>query len=153
MNIFFLDKDPVKAAQLQCDKHVVKMVLETAQMVSTAVRNQGHDVGYLLAYPKHPMTIWVNKTNDNFAWALEHGLALGEEYTHRYNKIHASHTMLLDIQKLGITGNSNYMTTPPQCMPDEYKKISYVDAYQNYYVNAKKHFARYTNRKPPKFMQ
>ena len=59
MNIFFLDKDPVKAAQLQCDKHVVKMVLETAQMVSTAVRNQGHDVGYLLAYPKHPMTIWA----------------------------------------------------------------------------------------------
>ena len=61
--------------------------------------------------------------------------------------------MLLEIQKLGITGNSNYITTPPQCMPDEYKKISYVDAYQNYYVHAKKHFAKYTNRNIPKFMQ
>ena len=66
MNIFFLDADPKYAAQMQCDKHVVKMVLETAQMVSTAVRNQGHDVGYLLAYPKHPMTIWVGDSGANF---------------------------------------------------------------------------------------
>ena len=153
MNIFFLDKDPVKAAQLQCDKHVVKMVLETAQMISTAVRSQGHDVGYKSAYPKHPMTIWVNKSNHNFAWALEHGLALGEEYTHRYNKIHASHKMLKMIQDLKIKGNANYMTTPPQCMPDEYKKISYVDAYRNYYVNDKKYFAKYTNRDVPEFMK
>jgi hypothetical protein len=105
MNIFFLDKDPVKAS------------------------------------------------NDNFAWALEHGLALGEEYTHRYKKIHASHKMLKTIQDLKIKGNANYMTTPPQCMPDEYKKINYVDAYRNYYVNDKKHFARYTNRDVPEFMQ
>ena len=153
MNIFFLDKDPVKAARMQCDKHVVKMVLETAQMISTAVRSQGHDVGYKSAYPKHPMTIWVNKSNHNFAWALEHGLALGEEYTHRYNKIHASHIMLKTIQDLKIKGNANYMTTPPQCMPDEYKKISYVDAYRNYYVNDKKYFAKYTNREVPEFMQ
>ena len=117
------------------------------------MRNQGHDVGYLLAYPKHPMTIWVNASNDNFAWALEHGLALGEEYTHRYNKIHASHTMLLEIQKLGISGNSNYITTPPQCMPDKYKGINYVQAYRNYYLGDKKRFAKYTNRKPPEFMQ
>ena len=153
MNIFFLDKDPVKAAQLQCDKHVVKMVLETAQMVSTAVRNQGHDVGYKSAYPKHPMTIWVNKTNDNFAWALEHGLALGEEYAHRYNKIHASHFVLLKIEDLNIKGNANYMTTPPQCMPDKYKSKDYIQAYRNYYLGDKKRFAKYTNRKPPKFMQ
>ena len=153
MNIFFLDKDPVKAAQLQCDKHVVKMVLETAQMVSTAVRNKGYDIGYLLAYPKHPMTIWVSKTNDNFQWALEHGLALGKEYTHRYDKIHSSHEMLQDIQKLGIQGNANDMTTPPQCMPDIYKKPNYIDAYINYYVHAKKHFAKYTNRETPEFMK
>jgi hypothetical protein len=153
MNIFFLDKDPVKAAQLQCDKHVVKMVLETAQMVSTAVRNQGYDVGYVSAYPKHPMTIWVNASNNNFAWALAHGLALGEEYTHRYNRVHASHTMLKTIQDLDIKGNANYMTTPPQCMPDIYKKNNYIDAYINYYVNAKKHFAKYTNRDVPEFMQ
>ena len=153
MNIFFLDKDPVKAAQLQCDKHVVKMVLETAQMVSTAVRNQGHDVGYQSAYPKHPMTLWVGQNADNFAWTMIHGFDLCKEYTHRYNKIHASHKILQDIQKLDIEGNSNFMTTPPQCMPDEYKKTNYIEAYRNYYVNAKKHFAKYTNRETPEFMQ
>jgi hypothetical protein len=52
MNIFFLDADPKQAAQMQCDKHVVKMVLETAQMLSTAARAQGHKVGYKSAYPK-----------------------------------------------------------------------------------------------------
>ena len=56
MNIFFLDKDPKIAAQMQCDKHVVKMILETAQMLSTAARAQGHDIGYKSAYHKHPMT-------------------------------------------------------------------------------------------------
>ena len=50
MNIFFLDKDPKIAAQLQCDKHVVKMILETAQMLSTAARAKGHDIGYPVSY-------------------------------------------------------------------------------------------------------
>ena len=88
MNIFFLDKDPVKAARMQCDKHVVKMVLETAQMLSTAARAQGHDVGYKSAYPKHPMTLWVNQSADNFRWAWLHGMSLAKEYTNRYDKIH-----------------------------------------------------------------
>ena len=70
-----------------------------------------------------------------------------------YDKIHASHEMLQDIQKLGIQGNANHMTTPPQCMPDIYKKPNYIDAYINYYVNAKKHFAKYTNRETPEFMK
>ena len=61
--------------------------------------------------------------------------------------------MLKTIQDLGIKGNSNYMTTPPQCMPDEYKKTNYISAYRNYYVNAKKHFAKYTNRDIPGFMK
>ena len=68
------------------------------------------------------MTIWVNKTNDNFQWALEHGLALGEEYTHRYDKIHSSHEMLQDIQKLGIQGNSNYKKKKPKKRPGRHSK-------------------------------
>ena len=78
MNIFFLHKHPVIAAQMQCDKHVVKMVLETAQMLSTAARAQGHDVGYKSAYPKHPMTLWVGQNADNFRWAWLHGMSLAK---------------------------------------------------------------------------
>ena len=74
MNIFFLHRDPSRAAKAQCDKHVVKMVLETTQMLSTAVRRRGYDIGYQSAYPKHPMTIWVGDTRDNFCWALQHAI-------------------------------------------------------------------------------
>ena len=90
MNIFFLDENPKHAAQMQCDKHVVKMTVETAQMLSTAARAQGHDVGYLSAYPKHPMTLWVGQSPHNFAWTIIHGLELCKEYTFRYNKTHAT---------------------------------------------------------------
>ena len=54
---------------------------------------------------------------------------------------------------LNIKGNANYMTTPPQCMPDKYKSKDYIQAYQNFYLGEKKHFARYTNRETPKFMK
>jgi hypothetical protein len=77
MNIFFLHKDPKIAACMQCDKHVVKMVLETAQMLSTAARAQGYDMGYKSAYPNHPMTLWVNESPHNYTWAAIHGLEFG----------------------------------------------------------------------------
>jgi hypothetical protein len=72
MNIFFLHRDPSRAAKAQCDKHVVKMVLETTQMLSTAARRNGFDRGYKSAHPNHPMTIWVGDNDSNFSWALEH---------------------------------------------------------------------------------
>ena len=151
MNIFFLDKDPVKAAQLQCDKHVVKMVLETAQMVSTAVRNQGHDVGYLLAYPKHPMTMWVGSTLENYLYACRIGIALTEEYTKRYGKIHvcAEHLKWLYTNHPPTftqrKSDTAYYSEEgiPECMPEEYKTKSIVQAYQMYYMMDKMGFARY----------
>jgi len=152
MNIFFLHKHPVIAAQMQCDKHVVKMVLETAQMLSTAARAQGHDVGYKSAYPKHPMTLWVNQSADNFRWAWLHGMSLAKEYTNRYDKIHKSQEILEQLEYYA-TGNESDITEPPQCMPDQYKTDDYVTAYRNYYVGDKKRFAKYKNCKPPKFMQ
>ena len=152
MNIFFLHKHPVIAAQMQCDKHVVKMVLETAQMLSTAARAQGHDVGYKSAYPKHPMTLWVNQSANNFRWAWLHGMSLAKEYTNRYDKIHKSQEILEQLENYA-TGDEAHITEPPQCMPDQYKTNDYVTAYRNYYVGDKKRFAKYTNRKPPEFMQ
>ena len=152
MNIFFLHKHPVIAAQMQCDKHVVKMVLETAQMLSTAARAQGHDVGYKSAYPKHPMTLWVGQSTDNFRRAWLHGMSLAKEYTNRYDKIHKSQEILEQLEYYA-TGNESDITEPPQCMPDQYKTDDYVTAYRNYYVGDKKRFAKYKNCKPPKFMQ
>jgi hypothetical protein len=131
MNIFFLDKNPIKAARKQCDKHVVKMVLETAQMLSTVARKHKKDLGYKSAYPNHPMTLWVGDNLHNYVWTVEHGKALAKEYTLRFGKIHKSE---LVINKLDVfSGDSTQMTTPPLCMPDEFKQDDFVKAYKGYY--------------------
>jgi hypothetical protein len=82
MNIFYLDKNPVIAAQMMCDKHVVKMILESAQMLSTAVRVQSGDetaneLGlYKMAHKNHPSTIWARTSYFNFIWLYKHMIAL-----------------------------------------------------------------------------
>ena len=92
MNIFHLDKDPNNCAKYHCDKHVVKMILETAQMLSTAYqRHFGiNDRLYKVAYPKHPMTIWVGDSKENFVWTMNLMKCLLYQYTLRYNKEHLS---------------------------------------------------------------
>ena len=92
MNIFHLDKNPIKCAEYHCDKHVVKMILETAQMLSTAYQKYAgeNDSLYKSAYHSHPMTLWVGETYKNFGWTLLLGESLGFQYTHRYNKRHKS---------------------------------------------------------------
>jgi len=133
MNIFFLNKDPAKAARAQCDKHVVKMVLETTQMLCTAAVRNGRRAVYKPAYPNHPMTRWVGDTKDNYMWAYEHAIALSKEYTARYDKFHACHKIIQEIGQ--VAGDYNKIITPPLCMPDEFKCDDYVRAYRNYYIH------------------
>jgi hypothetical protein len=133
MNIFFLHKDPSRAARMQCDKHVVKMVLETTQMLSTAARRNGFDIGYKAAYPSHPMTRWVGDNNYNFSWALEHAQELSKEYFARYGKFHACQKVINEF--LSLKGSYINFSEPPQCMPDEFKCDDYVRAYRNYYIH------------------
>lgn len=160
MNIFFLHECPERSAQDLCDKHVVKMVLETAQMCSTALRRNGMtplDSTYKTAFKNHPMTLWVGECRENFMWALDHGIAIGKEYTRRYGRDHASTQVLRDI-KDAYFRNSDYnklkwrITTPPQCMPDEFKCDNYVDAYRAYYRTEKAAFLDYTNREQPDWL-
>ena len=131
MNIFFLHKDPSPADRAHSDKHVVKMVLETTQMLSTAARRNGFDIGYKAAYPNHPMTRWVGDNNHNFSWALEHAQELSKEYTARYGKFHASQKVIDKF--LSLKGSHINFSEPPQCMPDEYKCNNFIDAYNKYY--------------------
>jgi hypothetical protein len=133
MNIFFLHKDPSRAAKAQCDKHVVKMVLETTQMLSTAARRNGFDIGYKAAYPSHPMTKWVGDNNYNFSWALEHAQELSKEYFARYGKFHACQKVIDKF--LPLKGSYINFSEPPQCMPDEFKCANYVRAYRDYYIH------------------
>ena len=96
MNIFYLDRHPIKAAQMMCDKHVVKMILESAQILSTAHRVlDGDDYAdryglYKIAHKNHPSTIWARSGGLNYLWLYDHMRGLMQEYTYRYGKIHAT---------------------------------------------------------------
>lgn len=155
MNIFHLDKNPMICARYHCDKHVVKMILETAQMLSTAYqRHFGiNNELYKPAYPKHPMTLWVGDSKENFLWALDLLNHLLNQYTLRYKKIHSTNRIYDILISLDINNFvSKGFTNPPLCMPDIYKCNDYVLSYKNYYINEKKRFAKYTFVESPNFM-
>ena len=141
MNIFYLDRDPVKAAQVQYNKHVVKMILESAQMLCTAHHHydNGNNVPYKKAHYNHPSTIWCRQNKNQYRWLYNHMIALGEEYTYRYNKNHltiAKCKKPLDCYPPGIP--EGIFEEPPQCMPEQYKVAGCsVTAYWNYYEQEK----------------
>jgi len=141
MNIFYLDKDPYKAASYFYDKHKVKMILESAQMLCTAHHVYGNpdDVPYRQAHLNHPSTIWARESRPNYYWLYEHMIALGQEYTKRYGKIHKTIDkcrFALSFCPDGI--ESVVFTQPPQCMPDAYKVPGCsITAYWNYYEQDK----------------
>ena len=139
MNIFYLDKCPVKAAQLQYNKHVVKMILESAQMLCTAHHHYGNgdNVPYKKAHYNHPSTIWVRQNSIHYDWLYDHMIALGDEYTKRYGKTHLSIIKCKDLVYLPPGIPTVMFNQPPQCMPDEYKDECSVKAYWNYYIGEK----------------
>ena len=150
MNIFYLHKDPEKAAEYQYNKHVVKMILESAQMLCTAHHVYGNpdDAPYKQAHLNHPSTIWARESRPNYFWLYEHMIALGQEYTKRYGKIHTTIDkcrFALSFCPDGIT--SEQFTEPPQCMPDKYKDDCSMQAYWNYYINGKKDIANLKTEK------
>ena len=144
MNIFYLDRDPYKAASYVYDKHKVKMILESAQMLCTAHRYYGNeDVPYKTAHLNHPSSIWCRQSIPNYMWLYNHMIALGKEYTKRYGKNHLTITKCKEPLSVSPEGIDTYVsfTEPPQCMPDEYKRDCAIHAYWLYYVYDKKHIA------------
>tara|TARA_B100000900_G_C20454818_1_gene664718 strand:- start:647 stop:1015 length:369 start_codon:yes stop_codon:yes gene_type:complete len=103
-----------------------------------------HEELYKPAYPKHPMTIWTGDSKANFDWAFDHAVAISRQYTKRFNNSHKSHIILqvLEDEYVGIPDIG--FTTPPQCMPDEYKCDNYIEAYRKYYWNEKRYFAKWS---------
>ena len=141
MNIFYLSHDPVKAAQVQYNKHVVKMILETAQLLCTAHHELGSiiNIPYKATHKNHPSAIWVRSSAEAYMWAYEHMLALGAEYTKRYGKEHLTIAKCRDLLYILPLNIPNVpFEQPPQCMPDQYKVDGdSVSAYWNYYENEK----------------
>ena len=157
MNIFYLDRDPVVAAQMMCDKHVVKMILESAQMLCTAHRVLDGDsyadlIGmYKMAHKNHPSTIWVRTCDENYEWLWNHMDALMKEYTYRYGKHHATERLIHTLWQYPYNIPVGDFTSPPQCMPDYCKGDDTVSAYQTYYIEEKSYFATWKNRETPEW--
>lgn len=147
MNIFKLDESPVVSAKYACDKHVVKMILESAQMLC-AVHPEG-TAPYKRSFYNHPCTKWVRESAKNYEWLLMHAYALCDEYTRRYGKVHKTQAVIdwcddnrLELPDIGLTKQ-------PTCMPDYCKTESVVDSYRKYYINEKAKFAKWKDGNIP----
>lgn len=159
MNIFFLDENPKLSAQYHVDKHVVKMILETAQLLCGVHHMSDHvmtkyptstlQVPYKLSHKNHPCAIWARESLSNYLYLCELGLELGKEYTYRYGKRHKS----IDVIEWCIVNKPNIpdigFTKPATAMPDEYKVDSVVESYRNYYMGAKSELAQWKKREKP----
>ena len=147
MNIFYLHDCPMVSAKAMTNKHVVKMILETAQLLSTAHHvlddtiSPFRDILYKKTHQNHPSAIWVRESHENYEWTYEHFVALCDEYTKRYGKIHATEKKLKDKLyhlplniplkkrtpiKLAITNKDYHLSNP-------------IDSYRTYYTHEKLH--------------
>jgi len=152
MNIFLLDWDVKKCAEYHCDKHVVKMILETAQLLCGVhhITDQVADqVPYKLSHKNHPCSIWARESLTNYLYLTELGLALSEEYTYRYGKKHKS----LAAIEWCVTNKAQIcdkgLTTPALAMPEEYKVNDVIQSYRNYYKGAKQQILKWKKREVP----
>lgn len=162
MNIFILDPNPETAAKYHCDKHVVKMILESAQILCTNAHYVGYDgsIPYKATHQNHPATVWARESRDNFQWLTRLMVALHHEWTVRYNhkdRIHKSFQKIfteLNIPKV-IERLPNIGLTPfKPVMPDEYiVPGDPVESYRNYYKKGKADILKYTNTKKPEWIQ
>lgn len=177
MNIFWLDNSPYMCVVYLCDKHVVKMTLETAQMLSTYIYKKDgkqNPLVYKPTHQNHPCTTWLCSSPVHYSYMVEYFKRLCTEYRHRFGRIHACEALTTEFDKY-TTCTAPYYTMfacpPPMCMPDKYKapddKMLYnhsdkdtfrfvgsdvnkiVDAYRDYYIGEKLGFAKWTKRDKP----
>ena len=151
MNVFVLSLDPREAARMMCNKHVVKMVIETAQVLCTVASQRGIIAPYRPTHVHHPCVRWAAASHDNLVWLQEHFLGLCDEYTFRYDRIHATQVrMSAAWDRLVVDGDSTRATGFAQAMPDEWRiPGDPVTAYRCYYIAEKSRFARWRPRAQP----
>jgi len=158
LNIFVLDTDVEKAAKWHVDRHVVKMPLETAQMLCTSRHELGEapeHIPYKKAYVNHPCTIWARESYANYQWLCDMGIELCKEYTYRYGKVHKCQAVIENC--IENTPDSNVftyleLTEYAQAMDEEYKLSDPVLAYRKYYKLGKSHLHDWKYREAPEWI-
>ena len=167
MNIFYLSKKASRCARWHCDKHVVKMILETAQLLytahwctgdpdfSSAPKRLTGEPGYQsIRNANHPSAIWTRASLLHYLWLANLGLALCQEYRHRFkNRMHACEEHIFWLYAHPPALENNGWAQPPQAMPDEYRRGDSVAAYREYYRKAKARMLTYTARSMPHWVR
>ena len=156
MNIFVLDYNPQIAAEMHCDKHVVKMILESAQMLCTIANHLCYDSPYKSTHLNHPCTIWARESRQNYMWLMQLFEFLHDEWQYRFNHTD-NHLSYYKLQNVDFDAILNALPdaglTPfAQAMPDEYRDVDAVIAYRTYYINDKADLLNYTKRKEPQWL-
>lgn len=176
MNIFYLHEDPRQCAEWMVDKHVVKMILETAQLLSTAHRlldgvesidtssgrkkrvytlnDERNTIFYSATHINHPSAVWARQSVENYIWLVDHLFALSDEYTYRYGKRHATMTKMgYDIQSPPHNLKEWDMTPMPSCMDEQYKiGEDPIANYRNYYKYGKASMHNWKKREAPEWI-
>lgn len=179
MNIFYLHNDPKICAEMHNNSHCVKMILETAQLLSTAHRlldgqetsvitNKGkkakrwilsddrNEILYSATHMNHPSAVWCRQNTANYVWLSSLLIELCVEYTHRYGKVHKCQQSGL-VEALQTPPKNipiGIFTEPTPAMPDIYKVVNdSITSYRNYYNGAKTHLAKWKNRSIPEWYE
>jgi hypothetical protein len=173
MNIFYLDNDPKVCAEMHNDKHCIKMILEYAQLLSTAHRvldgtqsvglsetgrkqtryvlpDSRESVLYSATHINHPSAIWCRQSYANYVWLSKLLTELCKEYTYRYGKVHKVEASGLEEElmypPMNIPAHSPF-TEPTPAMPDEVKVANdSIASYHNYYISNKQHLASWQGK-------
>jgi hypothetical protein len=164
MNLFILDQDPKISAMFHTDRHVVKMPTETAQMISFIYHDKQYwskevpdfIMGFSKTHYKHPCSIWIRESIENFIYACKMGLALYEEYQFRYNKPdkHTRAKQIFEFALNNIPNINNVEQTPFALAMDTQYIVSDcpIENYRNYYKAGKNHLFNWKNRPKPYFL-
>ncbi len=172
MNIFAVDRDPIRAATMLPDRHVTKMILESAQMLALVYSDHYWDIGIINkvdgtpfktakgAFKKHPCTIWAADQTQNCAWLIQHACGLCHEFKHRYGKLHGLTKSLFEAKKLfhrevgRVITEFSMVDRFARAMPDEFKLDTTIDDIEAYrrYVTSKpwvfENYLRLPERRP-----
>lgn len=160
MNIFAIEGDPktgkvdwVKSAKSQDNYRVVKMILESCQILCTVLNEQGVKAPYRSFNPKHPSCLWAAESSDNFLKLVVHCRAMLEEYTERFGKVHKCAAVLDKIEQLYRADRFSIHSPTPirQAMPEEFKSNNPVVSYRMFY--ASKPRVRYPQNKVPSWFK
>lgn len=149
MNFFYLDENPVDCAITMVDRHVVKMILEHCQLLSTAQNLNGIDSLYKPTHINHPCSKWARESIQNYDLLCLYTKNMLNEYTFRYGKTHACTSILYYCETVKPNLPDIGLTKIALAMPDTYKSEDPVESYRKYYINDKQHLASWTKRNQP----